>query len=109
MWKILQYKKPEDWVIATNQETSVKGFINICAKKLNINLKWKNKGLREIGINDDTGKTIIKIDKKYYRAAEVDFLKGNFYKAKKLLKWKPKYKLNDLIDDMIKKEYYNKN
>ena len=109
MWKILQYKKPEDWVIATNQETSVKGFINICAKKLNINLKWKNTGLREIGINNDTGKTIIKIDKKYYRPGEVDFLKGNFLKAKKLLKWKPKYKLDDLINDMIKNEYLNNN
>ena len=78
-------------------------------KKLNINLKWKNTGLREIGINYDTGKTIIKIDKKYYRPGEVDFLKGNFLKAKKLLKWQPKYKLNDLIDDMIKNEYLNKN
>ena len=72
-----------------------------------INLKWKNTGLREIGINNDTGKTIIKIDKKYYRPGEVDFLKGNFLKAKKLLKWKPKYKLDDLINDMIKNEYLN--
>ena len=108
MWKIMQYKKADDWVIATNQETSVKQFINICAKKLKLNITWKNKGLKEVAINKDTGKIIIKVNKKYYRPGEVDFLKGNFNKAKKLLKWKPKYKLNGLIEDMIS-EQYNKN
>ena len=104
MWKILQYKKADDWVIATNKIISVKAFINICAKKLNINIQWKNKGLKEIGIDKETKKIIIKIDKKYLRSGEVDFLKGDFSKAHKLLKWKPKYEIKDLIDDMIKYE-----
>ncbi len=104
MWKILQYKKPDDWVIATNEEMTVKEFINICAKKLDIKLIWKNKGIKEIGIDKNTNKIIIKIDKKYFRPGEVDYLKGNYYKAKKLLKWSPKYKSNDLINDMIKYE-----
>ena len=104
MWKILQYKKPDDWVIATNEEMTVKEFINKCAKRLNIRLIWKYKGINEIGIDKSTNKTIIKIDKKYFRPGEVDFLKGNYSKAQKLLKWKPKYRSNDLINDMIKYE-----
>ena len=104
MWKILQYKKPDDWVIATNEEMTVKDFINKCAKKLNIDLRWKNKGIKEIAVDKNTNKTIIKIDKKYFRPGEVDFLKGDYSKAKNLLKWKPRYKSDDLIDDMIKYE-----
>ena len=104
MWKILQYKKPDDWVIATNEEMTVKEFINKCARKLNINLQWKFKGINEIAIDKDTKKIIIKIDKKFFRPGEVDYLKGDYSKAKKLLKWAPKYKSDDLIDDMIKYE-----
>ncbi len=101
MWKILQYKTPDDWVIATNEDLTVKEFINKCAKKLKINLLWKNKGIKEIGIDKNTKKTIIKLDNKYFRPGEVDFLKGDYSKAKKILKWKPEYKSDDLIDDMI--------
>ena len=104
MWMILQYKKPDDWVIATNEEMTVKEFINKCSKKLNIDLSWRYKGIREIAIDKKTNKTIIKIDKKYFRPGEVDFLKGDYSKAKKLLKWKPKYRSDDLISDMIKYE-----
>ena len=82
----------------------MKDFINICAKKLNINLVWKNRGLKEVGINKLTKKTIIKVDKKYFRETEVDDLIGDFTKAKKLLKWKPKYSFNKLVDDMIYNE-----
>ena len=101
MWKILQYKKAEDWVIATNEELTVKDFINKCAKRLKIDLIWKNKGIKEVGIDRSTKKIIIKLDKKYFRPGEVDFLKGDYSKAKKLLKWQPKYKSDDLIKDMI--------
>ncbi len=104
MWKIMQYKKPDDWVIATNYEISVKKFINLCAKKLKINLIWKNNAEKEVGIDKDLKKTIIKIDKKYFRPGEVDYLKGDFSKARKQLKWKPKYNINSLIDEMIKSE-----
>ena len=104
MWRILQYKKPDDWVIATNEEMTVKEFINKCAKKLKIDLLWKFKGIKEIAVDKNTKKVIIKIDKKYFRPGEVDFLKGDYSKAKKLLKWKPKYKSDDLINDMIEYE-----
>jgi len=104
MWKILQYKKPDDWVIATNEEMTVKKFINKSAKKLGIALVWKNKGLKEVGIDNKTKKIIIKIDKKFFRPGEVDYLKGDYRKAKKLLKWKPKFSPDKLIDDMINYE-----
>ena len=104
MWKIMQFKKPEDWVIATNYEISVKKFINLCAKKLKINLIWKKKGINEIGIDKSSNKIIIKIDKKYFRPGEVDYLKGDYSKAKNILKWKPKYNINSLIDEMIEHE-----
>ena len=101
MWKILQQKEPNDFVIATKTSHSVKDFINICSKKLNINLIWKNRGLKEIGIDKLTKKIIIKVDKKYFRETEVDDLIGDFTKANKILKWKPKYSFNKLVDDMI--------
>ena len=104
MWQILQYKKPDDWVIATNKKNTVKNFINIAAKKLSINLRWKGKGLMEKGIDQKTGKTIINLNEKFLRPSEVDFLKGSFSKAKRLLKWKPKISTIELIDDMIKHE-----
>ena len=104
MWKILQQKKPDDFVISTNTSKSVKDFINICAKKLNINIFWKNTGLKEIAVDKKTKKTIIKVDKKYFRETEVDNLIGDYSKARRVLKWKPKYTFDKLVEDMIKNE-----
>jgi GDPmannose 4,6-dehydratase len=107
MWKILQYKKPEDWVIATNKEQTVKKFVELVSRKLNIKLKWSGRGMKEKGINKITGKTIIDIDAKHFRPTEVDFLKGDFSKAKKYLKWSPNITTDELIDDMVKTELSN--
>ena len=104
MWKILNNKKADDYVIATNKSYSVKDFTNIASKKIGFKIKWKGKGLKEVGVDSTTNKTIIKVDKKYFRETEVDNLIGDFKKAKKILNWKPKFSLNNLIDDMIKNE-----
>ena len=101
MWKILQYKKPDDWVIATNKENTVKKFIEVSAKKLSIKIKWVGKGINERGIDVKSGKTIINLDKKYLRPTEVEFLRGNYSKAKRHLKWKPSISTDKLVDDMI--------
>ena len=104
MWKILQHKVADDYVISTNTSNSVKDFVNICAKKLGIQLIWQGKGLKEVGIDKKTNKIIIKIDKKYFRETEVDNLIGNYTKAKNTLKWKPKYSFDQLVEDMINQE-----
>ncbi len=104
MWKILQTKKPEDFVIATKKSYSVKDFVNLCSKKLDIHLRWKGKGFDEVAIDKKTKNIIIKIDKKYFRETEVDNLVGDFKKAKKILKWQPSISLSNLIDDMIANE-----
>ncbi len=104
MWKILQYKKPDDWVIATNKENTVKNFVNLTAKKLSLKIKWTGKGLNEKAIDVETKKVIIDLDKKFLRPTEVDFLKGDFSKARKKLKWKPVITTNELIEDMIEEE-----
>ena len=104
MWKMLQFKSPQDFVIATGKSYSVKDFINICTKILKIKCKWIGKGLNEKLINLNTNKPIIIIDKKYFRPAEVSDLKGDFSKAKLLLKWKPKTNLNDLAKIMLRSD-----
>ena len=101
MWKMLQTKIPKDYVIATGKSYSVKQFIDESVKVLKLKTKWTGKGLNEKLINIKTKKTIIEIDKKYFRPSEVDHLKGNFLKAKKELKWVPKTNFSKLVELMI--------
>jgi GDPmannose 4,6-dehydratase len=99
-WLILQQKKPDDYVIATGKNYSVKDFINLCARILKIKLKWKGKGLSTKAY-DQKGNCIIRCHKRYFRPAEVDQLLGNALKAKKKLKWKPKISFKDLVKEML--------
>ena len=101
MWLILQQKKPEDFVIATGNQYSVKEFVNLSAKKLKLPIVWNGKNLNEKAYM--YGKPIIEIDPKYFRPSEVDSLLGNPLKAQKKLKWKTGHNINTLIDDMINK------
>ena len=101
IWKILQYNKPDDFVISTAKMLSVKNFVNRVAKKFDLNIYWKGRGLKEKAFLKKNDKVIIKINKKYYRPTEVDALCGDFKKAKKVLKWKPKISIDELIEDMI--------
>ena len=111
MWKMLQVKKPEDFVIATGKTYSVKEFINKSVKILNLNTKWVGKGLNEKLIDLNKKKPIIIIDKNYFRPAEVNILRGDYSKAKRILKWSPKTNLDDLAKIMIKSDllHVNKN
>ncbi len=103
MWLMMQKKKADDFVIATGQQTSVKNFINLVSKSLGINLYWRGKGINEKAFNSE-GRVIVACDKVYYRPLEVNNLLGDAKKARKKLNWRPKYKLNDLIKDMIHEE-----
>ena len=102
MWKMLQRREPKDYVIATGKQLTVKQFVNLVAKKLKINITWKGHGLKEVGMWNNN--IIIKIDKKYFRPTEVNSLRGDFSLARKELKWKPKYTISNLVDEMIEQE-----
>ena len=99
MWLMLQQKSPKDFVISTGNQITVKNFINKVAKKLNMNLKWKDQNIKEKAFFNS--KPIIEIDPKYFRPTEVNSLRGNSSKARKELRWQPKHDLDSLIEDMI--------
>jgi GDPmannose 4,6-dehydratase len=105
-WKIMQQKKADDYVIATGAICSVKDFVNQCCKFLNIKIYWRGKNLKEYGYTFINNKKsiIIKIEKNYFRPLEVDYLRGDSSKAIKKLKFKPKYKLKDLIKEMLESD-----
>ena len=107
-WLMLQQKKPEDYVIATGRTETVRKFIELSAEKLNWNksqnspaIIWENKGLKEVGRRADTNQIVIRIDKRYYRPAEVEILQGDPSYAYKKLGWKPKINLEELVSEMI--------
>ena len=104
MWKMLQQKSPDDYVIATGKQYSIKQFVNLTAKQLKMKIIWKGKGLKEKGYNEK-GFPIIECDKKYFRPLDVNNLLGDSKKARKKLKWKPKVNIHQLINEMIKTEY----
>ena len=97
MWLMLQHKKPDDFILATNESHSVREFVEETAKNLKIDLVWRGRGVNEKGINKKTGKTIVEIDPRYFRPTEVDVLLGDYRKAKKELGWKPKINFKELV------------
>ena len=113
-WKILQHKKPDDFIVATGKQYSVKDFIEKCFKYLGIKIIWKGKGINERGIIKDFDKIkypnlkekmeVIRISKKYFRPNEVDNLIGDSSKAKKLLNWKPKVSIDELVKEMMEED-----
>ena len=109
MWKMLQQKKPDDFVIGTGKTFTIKDFINRAAKKIKLDIKWIGKGIKEKAINIENKKTIIECRQRYFRPLEVDYLKSNASRAKKFLKWHPKISIDNLIDEMIKHELENNN
>ncbi len=105
MWRMMQLKRPDDFVIATGKQYSVKDFVNISAKYLGIRIKWTGSGINEKGIDKNTSKTIIKIGKRYFRPTEVESLLGDARKAKKILKWKPKISFNQMVKEMVTEDF----
>jgi GDPmannose 4,6-dehydratase len=103
-WMMLQQEKPEDFVIATNEQRSVREFVNIAAAELGMNITWKGNGLEEKGY-DQSGKCIVAVDPKYFRPAEVETLLGDATKAKEKLGWTPKISFSELVKEMVKTDY----
>lgn len=104
MWLMLQQETPQDYVIATGEQYSVREFVEAAAPHFNMNVEWQGSGLDEVGIDTNTGKTIIRIDPKYFRPTEVESLLGDSTKARKELGWRPKYTFHDLVTEMCDHE-----
>ena len=101
-WLMLQQAKPEDFVIATGKQHSVRDFVNLAAKNLNMKIEWKGKDEKEVGIYDN--QEIIKIDTTYYRPTEVDSLLGDPSKVQKKLGWQPKISFDQLVKEMVESD-----
>ena len=101
---MLQHDEPDDFVIATGYQYSVREFVNLVAKKLDMHLNWSGEGLDEVAV-DQQGNVIIRIDSVYFRPAEVESLCGDSSKAKKVLGWKPKISFDQLVSEMVDHDY----
>lgn len=101
MWQMLQCDIPDDYVVATGEMHTVREFIERSFAYLNCPIEWRGKGMDEIGIDATTGKTIVRIDPRYFRPAEVEQLLGNPRKAMEKLGWKPKVRFEELIKIMM--------
>jgi len=101
-WLMLQQKKPEDFVIATGKQNSVRNFIELASKNLDMEIIWNGKGLQEVG--SCNGQDIIKVDSKYFRPTEVQTLLGDPRKAKEKLNWTPKISFDQLVKEMIEED-----
>ena len=100
MWLMLQQDEPDDYVIATGEQHSVREFVELAAPLFGINIEWIGEGLNEKGVDKITGRSIIEVSKKYFRPTEVDSLLGDASKAKEKLGWEPKTTFKQLVEDM---------
>ncbi len=105
MWIMLQQDEPDDYVVATNEMHTVREFIEKSLEYLDIKIRWEGEAVNEVGINDETGAIIVRIDPAYYRPTEVEQLLGNPAKAKKQLGWEPKVKFEELVRIMVKADW----
>ena len=104
MWLMLQQDKPDDYVIATNETRTVREFVETAFRHVDIEVEWKGEGVDEVGIDKATGKTIVKVNKKFFRPAEVDILLGDPSKAEKALGWKREISFSELVERMVKND-----
>ena len=104
MWKILQHDTPDDFVLASGKMHSVRDFVNLSFKKIDVDIEWKGNGKQEKGFNKKTGKCIVEVDQRYFRPTEVDQLLGDSSKAKKILNWETKISFKELVSEMVESD-----
>ena len=105
MWRILQQDEPDDYVAATGEIHSVREFIDEAFKAVDLELEFRGEGVDEVGVEKATGRTLMKIDPRYFRPAEVELLIGDYTKAKTELGWEPKTKFADLVRIMAEADW----
>ncbi len=103
-WLMLQQDEPEDFVIATGEQHSVREFVDVAARKLGIAIEWQGEGVEEKGVNPANGKTIVAVDPAYFRPTEVDTLLGDPSRAKEKLGWEPKITFDELVTEMVRED-----
>jgi GDPmannose 4,6-dehydratase len=101
MWLIVQHSQPDDFVIATGESHSVREFVEVAFRKVGITIAWQGQGEGERGIDADTGRVLIEIDRRYFRPTEVDRLQGDASKARRLLGWEPRMTFDHLVSIMV--------
>jgi GDPmannose 4,6-dehydratase len=101
MWRILQADKPDTYVLATNRTETVRDFVTMAGKAAGFDLIWEGKDINEIAKDSKSGKTLVRINEKFHRPAEVDLLIGNPEKAKRELGWEPRTTLEELCLMMV--------
>ena len=101
MWLMLQQEKPDDYVIATGVQHSVKDFVDRAAPFFGFNIEWRGEGVDEFGYCLNTNRTVVRVNEKYFRPAEVETLLGDATKAKEVLGWEPKYDFDALVEEMV--------
>ena len=103
-WLMLQQAAPEDFVIATGEQHSVREFVTEAASRLQMKIEWRGRGVEEHGVDARTGRTVVKVDPRYFRPTEVDSLLGDATKARTRLQWQPERSFSDLVDDMVRED-----
>ncbi|MAA73493.1 MAG: GDP-mannose 4,6-dehydratase [Salinisphaeraceae bacterium] len=101
MWLMLQQETPDDYVVATNEQHSVREFVSLAAEKIGLPLAWKGRNEAEQGVNSHTGEVIVQIDPRYYRPTEVESLLGDYAKAQQNLGWHPRTSFSQLVEEMV--------
>lgn len=101
MWRIVQHENPDDWVLATGETHSVREFVELAFAQVGRTVEWRGNGVDEIGVDSNTGDTLVRIDPRYFRPTEVDLLIGDASKANNELGWKPKVTFADLVKEMV--------
>jgi GDPmannose 4,6-dehydratase len=104
MWSMLQQEVPDDYVIATGKQYSIKEFVEACSPYFNMSIEWRGEGVNEVGIDTNTGNLVIEVDSQYFRPSEVDSLLGDASKARRNLSWEPKITFEELVSDMCVSE-----
>ncbi|MDE6672648.1 MAG: GDP-mannose 4,6-dehydratase [Ruminococcus sp.] len=104
MWLMLQQDNPDDFVIATNETRTVREFAELAFRYAGIDIEWHGHGIDETGIDKSSGKTVVKVNRKFFRPAEVDVLLGNPAKAEKILGWKREISFPELVERMVKND-----
>ncbi|UGV40314.1 GDP-mannose 4,6-dehydratase [Methanococcoides orientis] len=104
MWLMLQQDKPDDYVIATGETHSVREFVELAFREVDVEIEWQGKGVDEVGVDSNTGKVLIEIDPRYYRPTEVEILIGDPTKAKEKLGWESNVGLDELVKLMVKED-----